>query len=68
MLGPREWFGEMGPIDVMPRSATLRAIAEIARAERFVGLAPEQVDGFLRGVVDPLLAGSNDEAPAELRV
>jgi CRP-like cAMP-binding protein len=27
ILGPNDWFGEMSILDVMPRSATVRAIA-----------------------------------------
>jgi CRP-like cAMP-binding protein len=27
MLGPGDWFGEMGIVDVQPRSATVRALA-----------------------------------------
>ena len=47
------------------------AVADLARtldAAAFVGRAPEQVDEFLRDVVDPLLAGLADAPAAEVRV
>jgi adenylosuccinate lyase len=47
------------------------AVAELARAldpAAFVGRAPEQVDEFLRDVVDPLMAGVPEAPPAEVRV
>lgn len=47
------------------------AVAELARslsAGEFVGRAPEQVDEFLRDVVDPLVAGLSGAPPAEVRV
>ena len=47
------------------------AVADLARtldAAAFVGRAPEQVDEFLRDVVDPLLTGLSDAPPAEVRV
>jgi adenylosuccinate lyase len=47
------------------------AVAELARsltAAEFVGRAPEQVDEFLRDVVDPLIVGVPEAPPAEVRV
>jgi len=47
------------------------AVAEMARtleASAFVGRAPEQVDEFLRDVMDPLLATLPEAPPSEVRV
>jgi adenylosuccinate lyase len=47
------------------------AMAEVARgldAREFVGRSPEQVDEYLREVVDPLLAGLPEAPPTEVRV
>ncbi len=48
------------------------AVAEMAadarRAAEFVGRAPEQVDEFLRDVVDPLVQGVPEAPPAEVTV
>jgi Adenylosuccinate lyase len=38
---------------------SLSEMRDIARPEDFVGRAPEQVDDFLREVVDPILAASS---------
>ncbi len=46
-------------------------VADVARtleARDFVGRSPEQVDEFVREVVDPLLAGVADAPPGEVRV
>jgi len=64
------------PNDLLQRLAADPAfrtapIAEVARdldPGHFVGRAPEQVDEFLRDVVDPLLAGLPGAPPAEVRV
>jgi adenylosuccinate lyase len=48
---------------------SLGELREVIDPARFVGRAPEQVDEFLRDVVDPILAGAPlDAAPEELRV
>ena len=47
------------------------AVADMARtleAADFVGRAPEQVDEFLRDVVDPLVQGVPEAPPAEVKV
>lgn len=44
MLGPGDWFGEMSILDVMPRSATVRALAP-ARALK---LSAADLDGLYR--------------------
>jgi len=47
------------------------AVTEMARtleAHAFVGRAPEQVDEFLRDVLDPLLATLPEAPPSEVRV
>jgi adenylosuccinate lyase len=64
------------PNDLLDRLAADPAfaaapVAEVARsldAREFVGRAPEQVDAFVREVVDPLLAGAPEAPPAEVRV
>jgi adenylosuccinate lyase len=64
------------PNDLLARLAADPAfhgvpVAEVARtlrAAEFVGRAPEQVDEFLRDVVDPLLTGLAEAPPAEVRV
>jgi len=46
-------------------------VAEVAAsldAAAFVGRAPEQVDEFVRDVVDPVLAGVSEAPPAEVLV
>jgi adenylosuccinate lyase len=46
-------------------------IADVARsldAREFVGRSPEQVDEYLREIVDPLLAGATEAPPGEVRV
>jgi hypothetical protein len=43
---------------------TLAELQEFGEASRFVGRAPQQVDEFLRDVVQPLL-GVAPSAPAE---
>ena len=49
---------------------SLAEMRDITRAEDFVGRAPEQVDDFLRDVVDPILAaeGTSVREPEALRV
>ncbi|HEY9479926.1 MAG TPA: adenylosuccinate lyase, partial [Gemmatimonadaceae bacterium] len=49
---------------------SLSEMRDITRAEDFVGRAPEQVDEFLRDVVDPILAaeGTSSREPEALRV
>ena len=49
---------------------SLDEMRDITRAEDFVGRAPEQVDDFLRNVVDPILAaeGTSAREPEALRV
>ncbi len=47
------------------------AVAQVARElnpAEFVGRSPEQVDEFLRDVVDPLVAGIPEAPPAEVKV
>jgi adenylosuccinate lyase len=64
------------PNDVLQRLAADPAfrgvaVAEMARtldARAFVGRAPEQVDEFLRDVVDPWLAECPEAPPSEVRV
>ena len=49
---------------------SLSEMRDITRPEDFVGRAPEQVDDFLRDVVDPILAaeGTSAREPEALRV
>jgi adenylosuccinate lyase len=49
---------------------SLDEMRDITRAEDFVGRAPEQVDAFLRDVVDPILAaeGTSTREPEALRL
>jgi len=64
------------PNDLLERLAAdpaFRAVpvAEVARSlapAAFVGRAPEQVDEFLRDVIDPLVAGLPEAPPAEVKV
>ncbi len=44
MLGPRDWFGEMSVLDVMPRSATIRALS----ASKLVRIASSDLDALYR--------------------
>lgn len=44
ILGPGDWFGEMSILDVMPRSATVRAIAP----SRMLRLTATELDGLYR--------------------
>jgi CRP/FNR family cyclic AMP-dependent transcriptional regulator len=44
MLGPLDWFGEMSILDVMPRSATVRALAP----SRAVKLSATDLDTLYR--------------------
>ncbi len=50
MLGPSDWFGEMSILDVMPRSATVRALAP-AKALK---LSAGDLDGLYRRDVKSL--------------
>lgn len=50
------------------RGVPVAAMAAGLGAREFVGRAPEQVDEYLRDVVDPLLAGVPEAPPAEVRV
>ena len=64
------------PNDLLERLAADPAfrgvpVAELARTlapAAFVGRAPEQVDEFLREVIDPLVAGLPEAPPAEVKV
>jgi CRP/FNR family cyclic AMP-dependent transcriptional regulator len=44
VLGPGDWFGEMSILDVMPRSATVRAIAP----SRMLRLTAQELDNLYR--------------------
>jgi len=44
VLGPGDWFGEMSILDVMPRSATVRAVAP----SRLLRLTAQDLDGLYR--------------------
>lgn len=44
ILGPGDWFGEMSILDVMPRSATVRALAP----SRMLRLSAQELDGLYR--------------------
>lgn len=44
LLGPGDWFGEMSILDIMPRSATVRAIA----ASRLLRLTAQHLDALYR--------------------
>lgn len=44
VLGPGDWFGEMSILDVLPRSATARAVAPI----RLLRLSAHELDAFYR--------------------
>jgi CRP-like cAMP-binding protein len=44
MLGPGDWFGEMSILDVMPRSATVRALAPA----RLMRLSANDLDALYR--------------------
>jgi hypothetical protein len=45
-------------------------LSDALEPSRFVGRAPEQVDEFLRGVIDPIMSGhvQTDERVEEVRV
>ena len=45
-----------------------RPAARTLTPAAFVGRAPEQVDEFLREVIDPLVAGLPEAPPAEVKV
>lgn len=44
ILGPHDWFGEMSILDIMPRSATIRAIAP----SRMLRLTTQDLDALYR--------------------
>jgi CRP-like cAMP-binding protein len=44
LLGPGDWFGEMGIVDVQPRSATVRALAP----SRLVRITAANLDSLYR--------------------
>jgi CRP-like cAMP-binding protein len=44
VLGPHDWFGEMSILDVMPRSATVRAVAP----SRVLRLSAQDLDQLYR--------------------
>jgi CRP-like cAMP-binding protein len=44
MLGPGDWFGEMAILDVMPRSATARALAP----STLIRMGAQDLDGLYR--------------------
>jgi CRP/FNR family transcriptional regulator, cyclic AMP receptor protein len=44
VLGPGDWFGEMSILDVMPRSATVRAVAP----SRLIRLTAHDLDALYR--------------------
>jgi CRP-like cAMP-binding protein len=44
MLGPGDWFGEMSILDIMPRSATVRALAP----SRLMRLSASDLDALYR--------------------
>ncbi|HEY4119276.1 MAG TPA: cyclic nucleotide-binding domain-containing protein [Byssovorax sp.] len=44
MLGPSDWFGEMSILDVLPRSATVRALAPA----RLLRLTAHELDALYR--------------------
>lgn len=44
VLGPGDWFGEMSILDVMPRSATVRAVAP----SRLLRITAHDLDGLYR--------------------
>jgi CRP-like cAMP-binding protein len=44
LLGPNDWFGEMSILDVMPRSATVRAVAP----SRMLRLTAQDLDALYR--------------------
>lgn len=44
VLGPSDWFGEMSILDVMPRSATVRAIAP----SRLLRITAQDLDALYR--------------------
>ena len=50
------------------RGVDVAAVARGLDARQFVGRSPEQVDEYLREVVDPLLAGLPEAPPTEVRV
>jgi CRP-like cAMP-binding protein len=44
VLGPGDWFGEMGVVDIQPRSATVRALAP----SRLVRFTAQDMDALYR--------------------
>ncbi|HSN97215.1 MAG TPA: cyclic nucleotide-binding domain-containing protein [Candidatus Nanopelagicales bacterium] len=44
VLGPSDWFGEMSILDVMPRSATVRALAP----SRLIRITTQDLDALYR--------------------
>ena len=44
VLGPGDWFGEMGVVDIQPRSATVRALAP----SRLVKFTAQDMDALYR--------------------
>ena len=44
LLGPNDWFGEMGLVDIQPRSATVRALAPA----RLLRITAQDLDGLYR--------------------
>ena len=44
MLGPRDWFGEMSVLDIMPRSASVRALSPA----RLIHITSKDLDALYR--------------------
>jgi adenylosuccinate lyase len=64
---PNDLLGRLGA-DPAFRGVAVADLARNLKAGQFVGRAPEQVDEFLRDVVDPLVSGLPEAPPAEVRV